>query len=71
VFELDINPQVAGFDAVISGHTHAPASKLDNGVLFVNPGSAGPRRTHHPATLMRLHLCRNRLNPELVVLDAS
>ena len=41
---LDLDPSAAGFRAVISGHSHRPSVKERDGVLFVNPGSAGPRR---------------------------
>lgn len=49
--ELDLNPQAAGFDAVISGHTHQAEQHHDGGVLYLNPGSAGPRRFQLPVTL--------------------
>jgi len=42
--ELDLDPAAAGFRAVVSGHSHRPAQREKDGVLFVNPGSAGPRR---------------------------
>ncbi|MGB0009210.1 MAG: metallophosphoesterase family protein, partial [Candidatus Sulfotelmatobacter sp.] len=42
--QLDLNPRGAGFSAVISGHTHVPKQEMRNGVLYFNPGSAGPRR---------------------------
>src|SRR5690348_17262624 len=42
--ELDLDPAAAGFRAVISGHSHKPSSEERNGVLYLNPGSAGPRR---------------------------
>ena len=42
--DLDLNPRMAGFDIVISGHTHRPVEFEKDGVLYINPGSAGPRR---------------------------
>ncbi len=42
--ELDLVPEAAGFRVVVSGHSHRPSIREQNGVLFVNPGSAGPRR---------------------------
>ncbi|MGA3177863.1 MAG: metallophosphoesterase family protein [Candidatus Acidiferrum sp.] len=49
--ELDLWPDAAGFDAVISGHTHQAEQWEREGVLYLNPGSAGPRRFHLPVTL--------------------
>jgi hypothetical protein len=49
--ELDVEPSVAGFRVVIAGHSHKPAVIERDGVLFVNPGSAGPRRFSLPVTI--------------------
>ena len=49
--ELDVVPEAAGFHAVISGHTHQAEQSERNGVLYLNPGSAGPKRFHLPVTL--------------------
>jgi uncharacterized protein len=49
--ELDLKPEAGGFDAVISGHTHQAEQWEREGVLYLNPGSAGPRRFHLPVTL--------------------
>ncbi|MEN3366697.1 MAG: uncharacterized protein V7606_3971 [Burkholderiales bacterium] len=49
--ELQPEPKAAGIQVVISGHSHKPAVKMDRGVLFVNPGSAGPRRFKLPISL--------------------
>jgi putative phosphoesterase len=50
VNELDLDPAVSGFSAVISGHSHQPSIDSRNGVLFINPGSAGARRLKlHPS----------------------
>lgn len=56
VHALDLNPAAAGFHIVVSGHSHKPARTERDGVLFVNPGSAGPRRFQLPVTLARLDL---------------
>jgi len=56
VHELDGNPQGAGTDAVISGHSHKPVIVTHDGVLFINPGSAGPRRFKLPVTIARLEI---------------
>jgi uncharacterized protein len=54
--ELDIDPAAAGFQAVVSGHTHKPARDEGGGVLYINPGSAGPHRFDLPVTIARLDL---------------
>ena len=54
--DLDIDPAGAGVSIVITGHTHRPAIKRRDGVLFLNPGSAGPRRFKLPVTLALLDL---------------
>lgn len=54
--ELDVNPQASGFSIVVSGHSHKPGQSVKDGVLYVNPGSAGPRRFQLPVTVARLDL---------------
>ena len=56
VHELDLDPVAAGFHAVISGHSHKPECTERSGVLYINPGSAGPRRFRLPVTIARLDL---------------
>lgn len=68
VAELDLDPAAAQFSAVISGHSHRPSAELRDGVLYLNPGSAGPRRFRLPISLARLHLRGGALQPELVTL---
>ena len=55
--DLDLNPQAAGIGVVLYGHSHKPSIELRNGVLYLNPGSAGPRRFNLPITyaLLRVH----------------
>lgn len=53
---LDLNPAAAGFRIVVSGHSHKPSRSEQRGVLYLNPGSAGPRRFQLPVTLARLDL---------------
>ena len=67
---LDLDPAAAGFAAVISGHSHQPRIERRGGVLYINPGSAGPRRFSLPITLARLHLAGGQLEVELVTLLA-
>ncbi len=54
--EIDIDPAAAGFQIVVSGHSHKPGQTERGGVLYVNPGSAGPRRFRLPVTIARLDL---------------
>lgn len=54
--ELDLNPAAAGFQIVVSGHSHKPSRSERDGVLYINPGSAGPRRFNLPITVARLDL---------------
>jgi len=54
--DLDLDPAVAGFQIVVSGHSHKPGSTERSGVLYINPGSAGPRRFHLPVTIARLDI---------------
>ena len=49
--DLDLDPVAAGFRVVISGHSHKPSQKVKKGVLYLNPGSAGPRRFKLPVSL--------------------
>ena len=56
VHALDLDPAAAGFDVVVSGHSHQPGKFERNGVLYINPGSAGPRRFHLPVSVARLNL---------------
>jgi predicted phosphodiesterase len=52
--QLDLDPAAAGFNIVISGHSHKPGRTEEAGVLYLNPGSAGPRRFRLPVTVARL-----------------
>jgi uncharacterized protein len=66
---LDLNPKAAGFDAVISGHTHKALVEWRNGVLLLNPGSAGPRRFSLPITLAVIELDQGKLKPSIIQLE--
>ncbi len=63
---LDLDPAAAGFRVVIFGHTHEPLIREAEGVLYLNPGSAGPRRPDLPVTLARLTLEGENLHAEIV-----
>ena len=70
--QLDLDPKAAGFDVVISGHSHVPKQETRDAVLYFNPGSAGPRRFKLPVTLGRLTVeADGKLKPEIVDLLAS
>jgi len=66
--ELDLDPEAAGFAAVISGHSHRPSASVRDGVLYLNPGSAGPRRFRLPIALARLTIESGKLEHELIEL---
>jgi uncharacterized protein len=65
---LDLNPRAAGFAAVISGHSHQPKQEIKDGVLYFNPGSAGPRRFKLPITVGRLEIVAGKVNAEILLL---
>src|SRR5215475_1140587 len=54
--DLDLNPAAAGINVVLFGHSHQPTQYKKDGVLYINPGSAGPRRFSLPITIARLDL---------------
>ena len=66
--EMDLDPAAAGFRAVISGHSHRPSLSRRNGVLFLNPGSAGPRRFRLPVSAAILYVEGESLEAELIEL---
>jgi len=63
---LDLNPKAAGFAAVISGHSHQPKQEIKDGVLYFNPGSAGPRRFKLPISVGRLEITEGNLHAEIL-----
>ncbi|NKB81584.1 MAG: YfcE family phosphodiesterase [Nitrospirales bacterium] len=65
---LDIDLEAADYSAVIFGHSHKPVAERRKGVLYLNPGSAGPRRFRLPVTLARLHIRGRELESELIEL---
>ena len=68
---LALDPAAAGFDAVISGHTHRPLVEWRGGVLYLNPGSAGPRRGSLPVSLALLEVEPSGLRARIVALEES
>jgi len=72
VHALDLDPVAAGFHIIVSGHSHKPARTEHGGVLFLNPGSAGPRRFDLPVTVVRLDLGQKPWNVAFIdLMDAS
>jgi predicted phosphodiesterase len=67
--ELDLKPEVAGFGVVVYGHSHVPKSELSKGVLYFNPGSAGPRRFKLPVTVGRLIVESEAVRGEIIELE--
>lgn len=66
--ELDVHPVAIGIDVVVCGHSHRPAIERRGAVLYVNPGSAGPRRFRLPISVARLMIAGGRVEAELVTL---
>jgi uncharacterized protein len=69
--QLDIDPQGAGVRVVISGHSHKPRVETRDGVLYVNPGSAGPRRFKLPIALGELMVDGAALSARIVELQSA
>ena len=68
--ELNLDTTTTGFSAVLSGHSHRPLVENRDGVLFVNPGSAGPRRFTLPIAMAQLVLARGRCDARIIELAA-
>jgi uncharacterized protein len=67
--QLDLDPVAVGFHVVVSGHSHRPAFEKRDGVLYVNPGSAGPRRFSLPVSVGTLEVSGLIIKPELLMLQ--
>jgi uncharacterized protein len=68
VKRINLNPAAKGFQVVVSGHSHKPSVEERKGVLYVNPGSAGPRRFSLPVSVARLRINGESVIAELVKL---
>jgi putative phosphoesterase len=68
LYKLDLDPVSAGIHAVISGHTHRTSSEYKNGVLFLNPGTAGPFKP--PISIARLRITERSIDPYFVELNS-
>ena len=71
VNEIDVDPRAAGYAVVISGHSHRPRQEEKDGVLYFNPGSAGPRRFTLPISLGRLRVDGGRVTGTLLTLEVA
>lgn len=69
IAELDLDPPTAGFAAVVFGHSHQPSIETRDGVLYLNPGAAGPRRFKLPVSLARVAVTGREMRPEIVELE--
>ena len=68
VHELDLDPVAAGIQVVVSGHSHKPLIDWKKGVLYFNPGSAGPRRFSLPISVGFLELSDDAIKPSLLMI---
>lgn len=68
IAHLDVDPPTAGFAAVVSGHSHRPSIERREGVLYLNPGSAGPRRFTLPVSVARLSVSKRRITCRIIEL---
>lgn len=66
LFQLDLDPAAAGFEVVVSGHSHRPKIKYRDGVLYINPGSAGPKRFKLPVSVGMLEIEDGRVIPKII-----
>ena len=69
--ELDLKPEAAKFAAVVYGHSHVPKQEWKNGVLYFNPGSAGPRRFRLPVSVGRLKIKDGRIDAKILLLEKT
>ena len=69
--ELNIDPRKAGIDIVISGHSHRAKEERKDGILYINPGSAGPRRFKLPVSLARITLGSNIVDTRFINLEGA
>jgi uncharacterized protein len=68
ISDLELDPAAAGFAAVVFGHSHRPSVETRDGVVYINPGSAGPRRFQLPVTIARVLVSGQEIHPEIVEL---
>jgi putative phosphoesterase len=69
--DLDLKPEAASFAAVVYGHSHVPKQESKNGVLYFNPGSAGPRRFNLPVSVGRLTVKGGKIDAKILLLKTT
>ncbi len=69
--QLDVDPLPAGISVVICGHSHRPVVQHRDGVTYINPGSAGPRRFNLPVTMGELIIRKNAVTPRIISLEVA
>ncbi len=69
--QINLDPVATGYAAVVSGHSHRPSVQFRDGVLFLNPGSAGPRRFSLPVVMARVRVVGREMHPEIVELEVK
>jgi uncharacterized protein len=67
--DLDLKPEAAKFAAVVYGHSHVPKQESKNGVIYFNPGSAGPRRFRLPVSVGRLTIKAGEIDAKILLLE--
>jgi len=71
VYQIGLDAKSEGIAAVVCGHSHRPRNEVRDGVLYFNPGSAGPRRFHCPVSLGKLHVEAGEIRGEIITLEAA
>ena len=71
IHDLDIDPTAAEIACVISGHSHKPSAETRNSILYLNPGSAGPRRFSLPITVARVQIESGQITPQIIPLEPA
>jgi uncharacterized protein len=69
IAQLDVDLVSGGFAAVVFGHSHKPSIETRNGIAYINPGSAGPRRFRLPVSVARIRVSGQTIEPVIVELD--
>ncbi len=67
--DLEFNHEKKKYDLIISGHSHKPSIKEENGVIFLNPGSAGKRRFNLPISIAKLKIKENKISAKIIELN--
>lgn len=67
--QMDIDPKAAGFDVVISGHSHSPKEEIINDVLYLNPGSVGPKRFSLPVSFAKIRIKGDDIFTEIINIE--